>query len=82
LAAAAAAGGADVLVTSDGQHHTVLDSVLETGLALVDVAHWASEWPWLGDAARLLADELLAAGMSVTTAVSERVTDPWQLHRA
>lgn len=82
LAATAAAGGADVLVTADGRHHTVLDTVLETGLALVDVAHWASEWPWLGDAARLLADELLAAGMSVTTAVSERVTDPWQLHRA
>ena len=53
LAGAAAAGGADVLVTADGRHHSVLDSVLETGLALVDVAHWASEWPWLADAARV-----------------------------
>jgi putative NIF3 family GTP cyclohydrolase 1 type 2 len=82
LAPAAAAAGAEVLVTADGRHHSVLDSVLETGLALVDVAHWASEWPWLGAAARLLRDELAAAGMAVTTEVSTTVTDPWRLHRA
>ena len=80
LAGAAAAAGADVLVTADGRHHSVLDSVLETGLALVDVAHWASEWPWLADAARLLTTGLAAAGMSVTTDVSATVTDPWRLH--
>ena len=54
LAVAAAAGGADARDRRTfGRHHAVLDSVLETGLALVDVAHWASEWPWLGDAALL-----------------------------
>jgi hypothetical protein len=82
LAGAAAAGGADVLVTADARHHTTLDSVLETGLALVDVAHWASEWPWLADAAQLLAGGLAAAGMAVATEVSTTVTDPWRLHRA
>ena len=82
LAGAAAAGGADVLVTADGRHHSVLDSVLETGLALVDVAHWASEWPWLAVAAEFLVSGLAAAGMAVTTDVSTTVTDPWRVHRA
>jgi dinuclear metal center YbgI/SA1388 family protein len=80
LAGAAARAGADVLVTADGRHHYVLDAVAETGIALVDVAHWASEWPWLERAAAGLVDGLRAQGRTVATAVSGQVTDPWRLH--
>jgi dinuclear metal center YbgI/SA1388 family protein len=80
LAGAAARAGADVLVTADGRHHYVLDAVAETGIALIDVAHWASEWPWLERAAARLVDGLRAQGRTVATAVSGRVTDPWRLH--
>lgn len=80
LAGAAARAGADVLVTADGRHHYVLDAVAETGIALIDVAHWASEWPWLERAAARLVDGLRAQGRTVATAVSGQVTDPWRLH--
>jgi dinuclear metal center YbgI/SA1388 family protein len=80
LAGAAARAGADVLVTADGRHHYVLDAVAETGIALIDVAHWASEWPWLERAAAVLVDGLRARGRTVATAVSGQVTDPWRLH--
>jgi len=42
-------------------------------VALVDAAHWATEWPWLRAAAGILAT-------TVETSVSETVTDPWTLH--
>ncbi|TDE90044.1 Nif3-like dinuclear metal center hexameric protein [Occultella glacieicola] len=70
---AAAAAGADVYVTADLRHHRAGEALAEPGApALLDVAHWASEWPWLpGAAADLTADTGLA------THVSTRVTDPW-----
>jgi putative NIF3 family GTP cyclohydrolase 1 type 2 len=89
LADAAAAAGADVFLTSDGRHHYTADAVAEHDLAIVDAAHWATEWPWLPEAADLLRRGLgggeSAGGtdrLSVpVTTVSELVTDPWQLHR-
>ncbi len=72
LAGAASAAGADVLVTADLRHHTAL----EAPLPVVDVAHWASEWPWCADVAARLG----AALPDVTVDVSTRVTDPWELH--
>jgi putative NIF3 family GTP cyclohydrolase 1 type 2 len=42
------------------------------GLGLVDAAHWATEWPWLRDAARRL-----SSATTVETVVSTLVTDPW-----
>jgi hypothetical protein len=62
------------------------------GPALVDGAHWASEWPWLADAAALLTAAFgaeaapggVAGGQSrrgtVEVRVSTLVTDPWTLH--
>jgi dinuclear metal center YbgI/SA1388 family protein len=82
LAAAAAAAGADAFLTADGRHHYVLDAVAAHGVAIVDVAHWASEWPWLAYAARRLTDALGATGRTVVTSVSTLVTDPWRLHVA
>jgi putative NIF3 family GTP cyclohydrolase 1 type 2 len=69
--------GADVVVTSDLRHHVANDHLAAGGPALVDVAHFASEWPWLPVAARLLATDLAARGVAIETRVSTLVTDPW-----
>jgi dinuclear metal center YbgI/SA1388 family protein len=74
LLPAAAAAGADVLVTSDLRHHPVSEALEEGGPALLDVAHYATEWPWLPRAAELLGRDL---GGRVGVAVSELRTDPW-----
>uniref|UniRef100_UPI0019D1A524 Nif3-like dinuclear metal center hexameric protein n=1 Tax=Modestobacter sp. KNN46-3 TaxID=2711218 RepID=UPI0019D1A524 len=74
LLAAAAAAGADVLLTSDVQHHPAVDAAEVPGPALCDVAHYASEWPWLPVAADLLHRDL---GGQVQVTVSGRRTDPW-----
>jgi dinuclear metal center YbgI/SA1388 family protein len=79
LVGAAAAAGADVLLTSDLRHHPVSEAAEAGGPALLDVAHWASEWPWLPVAARALAADL---GGRVEVAVSHRRTDPWTAHVA
>jgi dinuclear metal center YbgI/SA1388 family protein len=79
LAGAAAAAGADVLVTSDLRHHPVSEAREDGGPVLVDVAHYASEWPWLPVAAQRLAADL---GGRVEVAVSRRTTDPWTAHVA
>ena len=47
----ATAAGADVFVTSDLKHHAASDATEIGGPALCDVAHFASEWPWLPVAA-------------------------------
>ena len=72
----ATAAGADVYVTSDLKHHRVQDHVLAGGCAVIDVSHWASEWPWLEDLARVLRVGLPGA----TVDVSRIVTDPWTAH--
>lgn len=73
------ARGADVYVTSDLRHHPAAEAreVATARPYLVDVAHWASEWPWLPRAARDLAADVAAVGASVDTRVSTIVTDPW-----
>ncbi len=82
LAAAAARAGADVLVTSDLKHHATSEVVEDGGVALVDAAHWATEWPWTLQVADLLGGA--QAGVSpdtVDVTVSHLVTDPWTVHR-
>ena len=74
---AAAAAGADVVVTADLKHHNAGDFLAEGGPALVDVAHWASEWPWLALLRDRLVSDLAADGVTVDTHVSTIVTDPW-----
>jgi dinuclear metal center YbgI/SA1388 family protein len=74
LLPAAAAAGADVLLTSDLRHHTVSEALEVPGPAVCDVAHFASEWPWLPVAADVLRRDL--AGR-VEVHVSRRRTDPW-----
>jgi dinuclear metal center YbgI/SA1388 family protein len=66
--------GADVYVTADLRHHPAAEAY-ERGLALIDAGHWATEWPWLADAAARVA----ARVGGVRTHVSTLVTDPWSL---
>lgn len=80
LLAAATASGADVFVTSDLRHHVVSEHLAEGGCAVVDMPHWATEWPWLPDAAARLRASLEARGTTVGTEVSVLVTDPWNGH--
>jgi dinuclear metal center YbgI/SA1388 family protein len=77
LLGAATAQGADVLVTADLKHHRALEHLEDGGCAIVDVAHWASEWPWLDQAALLLSQDLAAEGATVESIVSTLPTDPW-----
>jgi dinuclear metal center YbgI/SA1388 family protein len=74
---AAVAAGADVVVTADLKHHNAGDFLAERGPALVDVAHWASEWPWLAVLRDRLVSDLAGDGVTVVTHVSSIVTDPW-----
>jgi dinuclear metal center YbgI/SA1388 family protein len=80
LAEIAAGLGADVLLTSDLKHHRASEALADTGIALIDAAHWATEQPWLAVAAGLLAADLSAKGTTVETTVSTLVTDPWTVH--
>lgn len=78
----AAALGADVLLTSDCKHHRTSESLADTGIAIIDAAHWATEQPWTVAAADLLAADLNSSGTTVEFTVSTTVTDPWTLHAA
>jgi dinuclear metal center YbgI/SA1388 family protein len=69
---------ADVYVTSDLRHHRAQDHLAARGSALIDVAHWASEWPWLNQAAQLLREDPVLVGVDII--VSDTVTDPWNAH--
>jgi len=73
LLGAAARSGAQAYLTSDLRHHSAAEA--PEGLALLDAAHWATEWPWLPAAAARLS---AATGLSCD--VSSLVTDPFSLH--
>lgn len=77
LLSTATEAGADVYLTADLKHHRTLDHLEDGGCALVDVAHWASEWPWLPQAAELLAADLAGEGTTVDSVISTTPTDPW-----
>ena len=87
------ASGADAYLTADLRHHPASELRERAdfdGVAggsgrpfLVDVAHFASEWPWLPRAAAQLRADLAAGrgggadGTTVVTRVSTLRTDPW-----
>ncbi|MFM9134828.1 MAG: Nif3-like dinuclear metal center hexameric protein [bacterium] len=80
LLAMATLAGADAYVTADLKHHRALEHAEEGGCAVIDVAHWASEWPWLAQASDLLVADLAAEGATVESQVSALPTDPWSAH--
>ena len=66
-------------MTADLKHHRTLEHLEDGGCALIDVAHWASEWPWLAQAAVLLEADLAIQGSTVGSIVSAVPTDPWAM---
>jgi len=73
----ATASGAQVFVTADLRHHVVSEHLADGGCAVVDMPHWATEWPWLGAAADAVRAGLAQRGTTVSTDVSTVPTDPW-----
>ncbi|HEX9174840.1 MAG TPA: Nif3-like dinuclear metal center hexameric protein [Mycobacterium sp.] len=71
-----AAAGVDVYVTADLRHHPADEHRRASDVALIDVAHWASEFPWCAQAADLLRAHF---GPSLTVRVSDTRTDPWNI---
>jgi dinuclear metal center YbgI/SA1388 family protein len=72
---AARAAGVDVFLTADLRHHPASEfGEHDDGPALIDAAHWATEWPWLADAERLL-----TGALDLQTRVSTLVTDAWTI---
>jgi dinuclear metal center YbgI/SA1388 family protein len=86
LFGAVAAAGVDAYLTSDLRHHPASEALENGGPALVDVAHWAGEWPWLQSAADGLRAGLAqrdpAGATTVETHISTLLTDPWTSHGA
>jgi putative NIF3 family GTP cyclohydrolase 1 type 2 len=81
---AATGAGVDAYVTADLRHHPAAEHLLAGTVgratpALVDVAHWASEWPWCAQAADVVR---AALGDRVDVGVSTRRTDPWSIGAA
>ena len=72
--------GADAYVTADLRHHPASE-LRERARGgpphLLDVSHWASEWPWLRGAGDRLRADLEEVGGSVEVTISTRRTDPW-----
>ncbi|WP_067477366.1 Nif3-like dinuclear metal center hexameric protein [Nocardia amamiensis] len=65
--------GADAYVTADLRHHPVDEHLRKGGPALVDAAHWATEFPWCAQAESLVRSAL----PGLETRVSTLRTDPW-----
>ena len=76
LLAAAAGAGAQVYLTADLRHHPADEHRRASAVALVDVAHWASEFPWCEQAAALLRNRF---GTALPVGVCSICTDPWNL---
>ena len=66
--------GVDVYVTSDLRHHPVDEHLRAGGPAVIDTAHWASEFPWTQRAS-----EVVAAGAKVECEIISLRTDPWTI---
>ncbi|WP_125264053.1 Nif3-like dinuclear metal center hexameric protein [Streptomyces alboflavus] len=76
------AAGVDAFLTADLRHHPVSEARAQAPLALLDAAHWATEWPWCELAAAQLDEISDRHGWGLRVHVSKTVTDPWTAHAA
>ncbi|MFD7130201.1 Nif3-like dinuclear metal center hexameric protein [Streptomyces sp. NPDC059894] len=77
------AAGVDAFLTADLRHHPASEFMAagaRSPLALLDAAHWATEWPWCELAAAQLDEISDRNGWGLRVHVSATVTDPWTLH--
>lgn len=89
LLGAAADAGVDVYLTADLRHHPASGARAprtdgrggaRARPMLLEVTHWAGEWPWLASAAARVSGVLADSGAQPPAmAVSALVTDPWTL---
>lgn len=73
---AAGAAGVQAYVTADLRHHPADEHCRVSDVALIDVAHWASEYPWCEQAAGVLRT---AFGADLSVRVCPIRTDPWNV---
>jgi dinuclear metal center YbgI/SA1388 family protein len=73
---AAAAADVQAYVTADLRHHPADEHRRASDVALIDVAHWASEFPWCEQAADVLRS---AFGAALSIDVCRIRTDPWNI---
>ncbi len=71
---AAAKAGVDVYVTSDLRHHPVDEHLRAGGPAVIDTAHFASEFPWTGQAR-----DIVVVALGVDAEIIDLRTDPWTI---
>jgi dinuclear metal center YbgI/SA1388 family protein len=71
------AAGVDAYLTADLRHHPASEAVEHSPIALLDAAHWATEWPWCEQAASQLDEISDRQGWGLRVHVSKTVTDPW-----
>jgi dinuclear metal center YbgI/SA1388 family protein len=76
LLGTAAAADVQAYVTADLRHHPADEHGRASKVALIDVAHWASEFPWCHQAADLLRSRF---GEALPVRVSTIRTDPWNV---
>lgn len=72
----------DAFLTADLRHHPASEARAHSPLALLDAAHWATEWPWCELAAAQLDEISDRKGWGLRVHVSKTVTDPWTAHAA
>ena len=68
----------DAYLTADLRHHPADEHRRASGVAVIDVAHWASEQPWCAQAAELFASQF---GSALPVTVSDIRTDPWKIEQ-
>jgi putative NIF3 family GTP cyclohydrolase 1 type 2 len=73
---AAAAAHVQAYVTADLRHHPADEHRRASEVALIDVAHWASEYPWCDQAAEVLRSTF---GAALPVRVCPIRTDPWNV---
>lgn len=71
-----AAAEVQAYVTADLRHHPADEHRRASDVALIDVAHWASEFPWCAQAADVLRS---AFGAALSVDVCRIRTDPWNI---
>ncbi|MGV9803157.1 Nif3-like dinuclear metal center hexameric protein [Mycobacterium sp. NPDC003449] len=76
LLGAVSGAGVQAYVTADLRHHPADEHRRASEVALVDVAHWASEFPWCAQAADVLRGQF---GDALPVRVSTVRTDPWNI---
>ncbi|MDY6996208.1 MAG: Nif3-like dinuclear metal center hexameric protein [Actinomycetota bacterium] len=79
LLAAVARAGVQAYVTADLRHHPADEHRRVSDVALVDVAHWASEYPWCEQAADLLRNHF---GPALPVTACDLRTDPWNIEES